>query len=143
MALKTLAMQKQIDILGGFTTDAPRTDAPATVTPEPLIKPRSKPKLSLCLALTYTYIVILIYVLTLTQTRAYTLNYSESKCCWGASVRGATIVLPFWAPDSAMTIMIAPSCSKDSHYWWLQRNDLLIRLSLSSHSFFCCVLQDE
>jgi hypothetical protein len=58
---------------GGFMTHAP-----ATFAPEVQIKPQSKPKLTLCLALTYTYIVILI--LTLTQTRAYTLNYSESKC---------------------------------------------------------------
>jgi hypothetical protein len=56
------------------------TDAPAPVAPEAQIKPQSKPKLTFCLVLTHTYILILIYALTLTQTRAYTLNYSESKC---------------------------------------------------------------
>jgi hypothetical protein len=60
--------------------------SPATFAPEAQIKPQSKLKLTLCLALTHTHIVILIYVLTLTQTRAYILNYSESKCRWGASV---------------------------------------------------------
>ncbi len=70
------------------------TDAPTPVAPETQIKPQSKPKLTLCLVLTHTYILILIYALTFTQTRAYTLNYSESKCRWGASVPGASVVLP-------------------------------------------------
>jgi hypothetical protein len=56
------------------------TDAPATFAPEAQIKPQSKSKLTLCLVLAHTYIIIIIYALTLTQTRAYTLNYSESKC---------------------------------------------------------------
>jgi hypothetical protein len=68
----------------------PRQLLPSDICSEALIKPQSKAKLTLCLALTHTYIVIL----TLTQTRAYTLNYSERKCRWGASVRGATVVLP-------------------------------------------------
>jgi hypothetical protein len=62
--------------------------SPVTFAPEAQIKPQSKPKLTLCLALTHTYILIL------TQTRAYTPNYSESKCRWGASVPRATVVLP-------------------------------------------------
>jgi hypothetical protein len=65
-----------------------------TFAPEAQINPQSKLKLTLCLALTHTYILILIYALILTQTRAYTPNYSESKCRWGASVPGATVVLP-------------------------------------------------
>ncbi len=75
--------------------------SPATFASEAQIKPQSKSKLTLCLVL------VLIYALTLTQTRAYTLNYSESKCRWGASVPRASVVLPLIEINHQLIMMLS------------------------------------
>jgi hypothetical protein len=104
--------------------------SPATFAAEAQIKPQSKPKLTLCLALTHTYIVIFIYVLTLNQTRAYTLNYSESKCRWGASVRGAIVVLPYCNTSSAQCDLLKPCLN----------NGIYINKNTTSYGYICSCL---
>ena len=44
-----------------------------------------------------------------------------------------------WALASTTMTSIVPSFSRDSHYWWLQRNKLLIRLPLTSSFFLLAV----
>ena len=65
--------------------------SPVISAPEAQIRSQLERKLIFCLALTHTYIIVLICVLTLTQNCAYTLNYMESKCRWGASVAGEQV----------------------------------------------------
>src|SRR5438067_1531437 len=75
-------------------TGAPRTDAPATVAPQRHLLSRPKPspnqnQNALSVSPSHTPTSSSSFTpLTLTQTCAYTLIYSQSKCCWGASVAG-------------------------------------------------------